>query len=142
MTNEPPGADLARELLHTCHLYDQDLVVTALGLVVAALSSMSGETERDLFEAIIQHADQCTFNKENYIERRESIVRYARLRGHGPYSAQPAEKGNDNSYFWYVAGPDGRTNVLSFVDKSSAVFTSRVSAIEIARAGNNRELSR
>jgi hypothetical protein len=57
------------------------------------------------------------------------------LTGRGPYTARPACDGDDNWPFWYVAGPDGRRNVLSFPG-CGAVLTKRHIAKAIAEAAN------
>lgn len=63
-------------------------------------------------------------------------IENAKLRGPGPYTARPAKDGDETWPFWYVAGPDGRTNVLHFEGGGGAVLTSREIAEAIARKGN------
>ena len=65
----------------------------------------------------------------------------ARLRGPGPYKARSASDNTDDWPFWYVAGPDGRLNVLGFTDKSGAIFTDRESAERYAMTGNESDTS-
>lgn len=55
----------------------------------------------------------------------------------GPYSARSASDRTDNWLYWYVCGPDGRTNVLSFREPFyGAVLTTREAAIDIAAKFN------
>ncbi len=52
----------------------------------------------------------------------------AGLRSEGPYVARPAKDGDDAWPYWYVAGPDGRRNILFFPDQPGAVLTDRATA--------------
>lgn len=61
----------------------------------------------------------------------------AELSGPKPYLARPAANNVEDWPFWYVAGPDGRRNVLRFPGCGGAVLTSREAAEEIARRGNS-----
>lgn len=63
-------------------------------------------------------------------------VKAAALRGDGPYIARPAKDGDGNWPFWYVAGPDGRRNVLHFPGRGGAVLTLRAVAEAIAKKFN------
>ena len=58
------------------------------------------------------------------------------LRGAGPYIARSASDNTDDWPLWYVAGPDGRKNILAFEDKPMARFTDRESAELIAKTAN------
>ena len=65
-------------------------------------------------------------------------MRYS-LRGDGPYTARSASDTNDAWPFWYVAGPDKRTNVLEFLDHPGAVLTTRDVAEQIANDTNGKD---
>ena len=56
------------------------------------------------------------------------------LHGDGPYTARSASDKTDDWPYWYVAGPDGRRNVLYFPDKPGAVFTDKETALAIVHA--------
>jgi hypothetical protein len=60
----------------------------------------------------------------------------AALKGDGPYLARPAKDDAPEWPHWYVAGSDGRLNVLTFPDKPGAVLTDRETAEAIAHAAN------
>lgn len=60
----------------------------------------------------------------------------AELRGAGPYTARSAADGRDDWPYWYVAGSDGRRNVMAFPDKPGAVLTDRATAEAIAAKAN------
>jgi hypothetical protein len=60
----------------------------------------------------------------------------AKLRGPGPYIARPAKDGDETWPFWYVAGPDGRANVLTFPGHGGAVLTERAIAEVVASKWN------
>ena len=64
-------------------------------------------------------------------------IENARLRGPGPYVARPAKDGDEAWPFWYVAGPDGRKNVLWFEGGGGAVLTTREIAEAIANKFND-----
>lgn len=53
----------------------------------------------------------------------------ATLLGAGPYVARPAKDGDDGWPYWYIAGPDGRRNVLTF--PGGAVLTDKETAMAI-----------
>ena len=63
-------------------------------------------------------------------------VSAAKLKGEGPYTARPAKDGDDDWPFWYVAGPDGRRNVLHF--PGGAVLTFRPIAEAVAMKFNGK----
>ena len=55
----------------------------------------------------------------------------------GTYSARSASDRTDDWPFWYVCGPDGRSNVLSFKPPFyGAVLTTKDAAILIAEKFN------
>ena len=70
------------------------------------------------------------------MENNDTIFDGIRLRGRGPFAARSANDRTDNWPFWYVAGPDGRRNVLTFLDQPGAVFACREDAEYIAAKGN------
>lgn len=52
----------------------------------------------------------------------------AGLKGEGPYLARPEKDNCPDWPYWYVAGPDGRRNVLFFPDCPGVVLTLRETA--------------
>lgn len=54
----------------------------------------------------------------------------------GPYIARSASDRTDDWFFWYVAGPDGKRNVLSGPEGS--VLTDRETAIALAARWNGQ----
>lgn len=60
------------------------------------------------------------------------------LQGEGPYTARSASDRTEDWPLWYVAGPDGRTNVLRSTDpaadKLGPKFTDRVTAQSVAQS--------
>mgnify|MGYP003382067537 CR=1 FL=1 len=56
------------------------------------------------------------------------------IRSPGPYIARPAKDGDDDWPFWYVAGPDGRRNVVGF--GRGAVLCTREVAEAVVYAAN------
>ena len=63
-------------------------------------------------------------------------INEARLRGPGPYLARSASDNTDDWFIWYVAGPDGRTNVLQ--GPHGAVFLPRAGAEQLAHEANQK----
>ena len=60
----------------------------------------------------------------------------AELSGPGPYLARSADDENPKWPSWYVAGPDGRRNIMLFPGRGGAILTSREVAEEIASKAN------
>lgn len=56
------------------------------------------------------------------------------IRSPGPYTARPAKDGVAEWPAWYVAGPDGRRNVVSF--GKGAVLCDRLAAETVAGYAN------
>jgi len=64
-------------------------------------------------------------------------ARLSLMAGAGPYAALSASDNTDEWPFWYVAGPDGRRNVLEFdAPFRGAVFAPREMAKAIAHKFN------
>lgn len=61
-----------------------------------------------------------------------------RLKGKGPFIARSASSRTDDWPLWYVAGPNGVTNVLTFADKPGAMSANRQVAERIAEEANRR----
>jgi hypothetical protein len=60
----------------------------------------------------------------------------------GPYTARSASDTTDDWPLWYVVGPDGRYNGMSFPDQPGAKFTDKDSAKAIADALNDAAAKR
>lgn len=77
------------------------------------------------------------------LRKGERLIRVATLRcalaGPGPYTARSASDNTDDCPFWYVAGPDGRRNVLRFPDMPGRTLTARSLAETIAAAANSED---
>ena len=59
-----------------------------------------------------------------------------KLRGDGPFIARSASDRTDDWPYWYVAGPDGRTNIT--IGPGGSVLLSRENAERLAHKGNNK----